>query len=79
MSVTNIRFKWLSPGACTLPWDPWDPWESITSRSKLIGVPLNKYMRLLLRRLYWHEIAQVKYISRFRLRLKLLSRIIFIP
>ncbi len=76
MSVTNIRFKWLSPGACTLPWDPW---ESITSRSKLIGVPLNKYMRLLLRRLYWHEIAQVKYISRFRLRLKLLSRIIFIP
>ena len=56
MSVTNIRFKWLSPGACTLPWDPW---ESNISRTKLIEVPLNKYMRLLLRRLYWHEIAQL--------------------
>ena len=76
MSVTNIRFKWFSLEACLLPWDPW---ESIILRTKPTGVPLNKNIRILLRRWYWDEIPQIIDISRFRFRLKLLSRIIFIP
>jgi hypothetical protein len=55
MNVTNIRFKWLSQGACTLPRDTW---ECNTPWTKPTGDTLNKYMRMRSGWLCWYEIAQ---------------------